>query len=136
MLGGRRGASVAGDIVEDGPHLVEDAVALGKMAALFEGDPGALVLAIAALDLLVHALLHFALEDAGARRLVVVGHLEDVGGVDPVVGAAAHDMVAVDIALVDGDLGSVSGLSQASGVADARCCMSPSRSCHQARGAS
>jgi hypothetical protein len=31
-----------------------------------------------------------------------------VGCVDPVVGAAAHDMVAVDVALVDGHLGVVS----------------------------
>jgi hypothetical protein len=67
------------------------------------------------LDLLVHALLDFALKDTGTRRLVVVGYLEDVSGVDPVVGTTAHDMVAVDIALVDGNLQFVSALSQSGG---------------------
>ena len=114
MLGRRRRAAVARDIVEDGAHLVQDAVALCQMASLLQRYPCALVFAITTLDLFVHALLDFALEDAGSRRLVVVGYLEDVGRVDPVVGAAAHDMVAVDIALVDGDLqaGFVSASSQ------------------------
>lgn len=56
----------------------------------------------------MHALLDFALEDAGSGRLVVVGDLEDVGSVDPVVGAPAHYMVARDIALVHWHLGQVS----------------------------
>jgi hypothetical protein len=38
-----------------------------------------------------------------------------VSGVDPVVSATAHDMVAVDIALVDGNLQFVSALSQSGG---------------------
>lgn len=32
MLGGRRRAPVAGDEVEDGQHLLEDAIALGEHA--------------------------------------------------------------------------------------------------------
>jgi hypothetical protein len=66
--------------------------------------PSPLVLAVAALDLLVDALLHFALEDAGARRLVEAGDLQDMGCIDPVVGATAHNMVAGYIGLVDGHL--------------------------------
>lgn len=107
MFGRWRRASVAGDVVEDGAHLVEDAVALCQVAAFLERNPCALVLSIAALDLLVDAFLDLALEDTGARRLVVLGYLEDVGSIDPVVCATAHDMVAVDIALVDGDLGNM-----------------------------
>jgi hypothetical protein len=111
MFGRRRRAPVARHIVEDGAHLVQYAVALCQMAALLERYPCALVFAITALDLFMHALLDFALEDTGSGGLVVVGYLEDVGCVDPVVGATAHDMVAVDIALVDGDLGFVSASS-------------------------
>ena len=115
MLGGRRRAPVAGHEVEDGSHLLEHAVAFRQHASVGERDPCALVLAVATLHFFVDALLHLALEDAGARRLVVVGYLEDVSGVDPVVSATAHDMVAVDIALVDGNLQFVSALSQSGG---------------------
>lgn len=140
-------APVAGHVVEDGAHLVQHAVALGKVSPLLERYPRALVLSIAALDLLVDALLDFALQDAGARGLVVVGHLEDVRGIDPVVGAPAHDMVAVDIALIHGDLESVSATSHTDAVPQAalqpcrcrkqeahyaHCCMLPSRFCHLA----
>lgn len=59
-----------------------------------------LVFAISTLHLLVHALLHLALQDTRARRLVVVGDFEDVRRVDPVVGAPAHDVVAADIVFV------------------------------------
>jgi hypothetical protein len=62
-----------------------------------------LVFAVASLHLLVHTLLYLALQNTGPARLVVVGDLEDVGSVDPVVGAAAHDVVAIDVAFVDGD---------------------------------
>jgi hypothetical protein len=112
MLRRRRWAPVARHIVEDGSHLVQHAVALGQVAPLLERYPCALVLSIAALHLLVHALLHFALEDAGPGGLIVVGYLEDMGSVDPVVGAPSHNMVAVDIAFVDRDLRCVSSLSQ------------------------
>ena len=78
MLGRGRGAAVARHEVEDGAHLLEHAVALGQHPAIFQRDPGALVLAVAALHLLVHALLHFALEDPRSRGLVVVGNLENV----------------------------------------------------------
>jgi hypothetical protein len=104
MLGRRRRTPVAGYVVEDGAHLVQDAVALCKLAPLLKRYPCSLVLSISALHLLVHALLHFALEDTGSGGLVIVGNLEDMCSVDPVVGAASHNMVAVDIALVDRDL--------------------------------
>ena len=115
MLGRRWRAPVTGDVVEDGAHLVQNTIPLCQMSPLLEGYPCALVFTISTLDLLVHALLDFALKDTGTRRLVVVGYLEDVSGVDPVVGATAHDMVAVDIALVDGNLQFVSALSQSGG---------------------
>lgn len=122
MLGGRRRTPVAGDVVENGRELFKNAVALGKGAAVVKRDPGScsgsfsvllcggraatptLVFAISSLHLLVHALLDLALENAGASRLVEVGDLQDVGCIDPVVGAAAHNMVAGNIELVDGDL--------------------------------
>lgn len=155
MLGRWGRALVTGDVIEYGSHFLQHAVSLSQTAPLFERYPCALVFAIATLDLLVHALLHLALEDAGSRRLVIVGYLEDVRSVDPVVGTAAHDMVAVDIALVDGDLrrvsagggrrvgghsmvhgsaeGTLSGLAAAG--RNAHYCMSPNRSCHLAPGA-
>lgn len=105
-------APVTGDVVEDGAHPVQHIVALSQSAAIFQRNPGALVLSIAALHLLVDALLDLALEDAGAGGLVVVGHLEDMGRIDPVVGAASHDMVAIDVAFINGHLRDVSTLSQ------------------------
>lgn len=50
------------------------------------------------------ALLDLTLEDAGAGGLVVVCYFEDVRCVDPVVGAAPHDMVAGHIEFVHGNL--------------------------------
>lgn len=136
MFRGRWGAAVARYVVEDGAHLVEHAVALRQVSAFFEGNPRALVLAVPALHLLVDALLDLALEDAGARGLVVVGDLEDVRCVDPVVGAPAHDVVAVDIALVHGHLEEQVSASSPGGAAhSSHCCMWPSRSCHRAPGA-
>lgn len=63
-----------------------------------------MVLAIAALDFFMHALLYLTLEDAGTSWLVKVGDLKNVRSIDPVVSAAAHDMIAFDIELVDWDL--------------------------------
>jgi hypothetical protein len=74
MLGRRRWTPVTRHIVEDGAHLVQHAVALCKLAPLLERYPCPLVLSISALHLLVHSLLHFALEDAGSGWLVVVGN--------------------------------------------------------------
>jgi len=104
MLRGGRRAPVAGDEVEDGQHLLEHTVALSQHAPIMQWHPGALVLAVPALDLFMDALLDLALEDARAGRFVEVGYLEDVRCVDPVVGAPAHDVVATHIKLIDGDL--------------------------------
>ena len=52
------------------------------------------------MHLLVYAFLDFSFEDAGAGGLVVVGYLENVCRIDPVVAATAHDMIAVDIELI------------------------------------
>ena len=78
MLGRRWRAPVTRDVVEDGAHLVQHTIPLCQMSPLLEGYPCALVFTISTLDLLVHALLHFALEDPRSRGLVVVGNLENV----------------------------------------------------------
>lgn len=111
MLGRRRRSLVSRHKVKDCAHLLQHLIALRQDLAILERDPCALILPIPTLDLLMDALLDFALEDAGSSRLIVVGDLEDVGSVDPVVGAAAHYMVARNIALVHGDLHPVSQLA-------------------------
>jgi hypothetical protein len=104
MFRRRRRTSVSRYVVEDGQHLLEHAVALGQHAPVVQRHPGPLVLSVPALHFFVYAFLDFALEDSGTGRLVEVGDFEDVGRIDPVVGTAAHDVVAGDIELVDGDL--------------------------------
>jgi len=63
-----------------------------------------LVFSVSTLYFLVYALLHFALEDAGSTRLVVVRDLQDVCSVDPVVGSASHAVVTFAIELINRDL--------------------------------
>jgi hypothetical protein len=73
-----------------------------SQAIILGADLGrTLILPVPALHLLVDARLHLALEDAGPRGLVIVGYLEDVGRIDPVVGAASHDMIRADGVLID-----------------------------------
>lgn len=59
-----------------------------------------LVFAVSSLHLLVDALLYLALKDAGSTGLVIVGDFQNVGSVDPVVGAASHAVVAFAIEFV------------------------------------
>lgn len=113
MFRRRRWTTVAGYVVEDGSHLVQHTVALSKVAPLLERDPCPLVLSISALHLLMHTFLDFALQDTGAGGLVVVGNFQNVCRIDPVVSATAHDMVTVDVALINRNLRYVSLLSQA-----------------------
>lgn len=47
------------------------------------------------------SLLHVALENAGSRRLVEARSLQDVGGIDPVIGLASHDMFAFGIGPIE-----------------------------------
>lgn len=66
-----------------------------------------LVFAIAALDLLVHVLLHVSLEDACAGGLVEASGLENVGGIDPVIVPPPHNMlfqIVPELELVHGYL--------------------------------
>lgn len=44
-----------------------------------------LIFAVPSLNFLMHAFLHFAFEDASARRLIVPGKLQDVRRIDPVI---------------------------------------------------
>lgn len=104
--------SVARYIVENGSHFVKDPIALSQMATLFEWYPGPLILSISTLHLLMHAFLNFALENAGTGGFVVVGNLQNMRRIDPIVGATSHDMVAINIAFVDWDLHLISSLSQ------------------------
>jgi len=91
-------------VVEDWSQFVEDSVALGQAATFGQRDPCALVFSIATLYFFMCSFLDFSLEDACAGWLVEIGDFENVCCVDPVVGAAAHDMVALDVELVDGNI--------------------------------
>jgi hypothetical protein len=57
--------------------------------------PGALVLAVAALHLLVRPMHDLLLQDLGALPLFNPGHLEDLRGVEVGVGLAAHHVDVV-----------------------------------------
>ena len=63
-----------------------------------------LIFPIASLHLLVHSLLHLSLQNPRTSRLVVVGDLENMRSVDPVIGASSHDMIATNIEFVHRDL--------------------------------
>lgn len=115
MLWRRRWTSITGDIVKDCPHPLQYTIALGEHATLLKRNPCSLVFAISTLDLFVYTFLDFPLKDACSCGFVVVGYLQDVGSIDPVVSATSHDMVAVHIALVDRNLAVVSARSQMRG---------------------
>lgn len=53
----------------------------------------------------------FFLQHLGTLALVDTGHFEDLGSIEPRVGAALHDGDAVDFHFVDVDVG-VNGLAQ------------------------
>lgn len=156
MLGRRRGATVAGDEVEDGLQFRQDAVAFCQCSPILQWYPCAckrassvsetstqpltltLVFAVSTLHFLMNPLLHLPLQDAGSRRLVEVGYFENVSRIDPVIRATAHDMIAFDIDFVDRDLAAISGCCVCSGcnrwdygsTNDLHCCMLPSISYH------
>ena len=75
-------AAVLAHVVrEQGSEDLLDAILAADLDAALELDPGALVLSVAALDLLVVARLDLLLEDLGALALVDTGDLEDLGRV-------------------------------------------------------
>lgn len=96
---------ITSHVVENVEDAIQNTVLFCQGPTLAQRDPCALVFAIAALDLLMHALLHLSLQDSRSCWFVEAGDLQNVGGIDPVVGAASHDMVSGDLELVDGDLG-------------------------------
>ena len=49
----------------------------------------------------MYSLLYLALEDSGPTGFIIFGDFQDVGSVDPVIGSAAHTMVAFAVELVD-----------------------------------
>lgn len=53
-----------------------------------------LELSVATLNLFVVAFLDVALENAGSGGLVETSSFQDMGGIHPVVGLAAHDMLS------------------------------------------
>jgi hypothetical protein len=63
-----------------------------------------LVFSVSTLHLLVHTLLHLALEDPSPTGFIIFRDLQDVSSVDPVVGSASHTVVALAIEFVDGHL--------------------------------
>ena len=114
MLGSRRRAAVARDVVEDLGDALEYAMLLREHATFIQGNPCALIFAISALDLLMHALLHLAFEDSGPCRFIEAGDLQNVRRIDPVVGPPSHDMIASNLELIDRDLHSRVSRSSAS----------------------
>lgn len=52
----------------------------------------------------MNTLLNFSFKNPGSSRLVEVGDFQNMGRIDPVVGAPSHDMIASDIEFVDRDL--------------------------------
>ena len=119
MLGSRWWTAISWDEFENGTQDIIDAVLGRELFAVDEGDPCScavsinfcvgcsagysltLIFAIATLHLLVDSLLDLTLENPRPRGLVVVGYLEDVRRIDPVVGAASHDVVRADGVLID-----------------------------------
>ena len=63
-----------------------------------------LILSVTSLDLLMHTLLDFPLQNSSPSRLVIFGYFEDMCRVDPVVRPSAHDVIVVDIELIDGNI--------------------------------
>lgn len=59
-----------------------------------------LIFAITALHLLMNSLLYLSLQNPGARRFVVIGDLQDVCRIYPVIGSPAHDMIVLHVELV------------------------------------
>jgi hypothetical protein len=60
-----------------------------------------LIFAIPSLDLFMHPLLNFPLENPRSRGLVESGKLQDVSSVDPIIRPPSHDMVARNLEFVD-----------------------------------
>lgn len=69
-----------------------------------------LIFAISTLYLFMDTLLHFSLKNSGSRRFVVIGSLQDMCSIDPVVGASPHNIIAIGIVFVDRHLPIVSDL--------------------------
>ena len=63
-----------------------------------------LIFPISALYFFVHTFLHFSLEDSSSSWFIVIGDLQDMRRVDPIVGPTTHDVVSSDIVFVHGDL--------------------------------
>ena len=63
--------------------------------------PLTLILSIASLDFLMMTFLHLSLQYSRPCGLVIVGDFQNVGGIDEVIVATAHDMVAVDVEFED-----------------------------------
>lgn len=66
-----------------------------------------LVFAITALDLLMHAFLYLSFQYPRSGRLVKVCDFQNVRGIDPIIGSAAHYMVALNEAFVYRNLSAV-----------------------------
>jgi hypothetical protein len=89
--GGRWALSTRSEL-KDGFELLVGIIPPGELLSSFQGYPGALIFAIATLDLLVDIFLNFAFEDTCAGRLVEASAFEDMSGIDPIVCSPAHYM--------------------------------------------
>lgn len=100
-----RHARCRGDIVEEWREQGRNTELVRDLSTSFEGDPCALVFAIATLDDFVFSRQNLLLKDLCAPALIDPGDFEDLGSVDIGIDASAHDGNASHHALVDLDGG-------------------------------
>ena len=93
------------------------------------GNPFTLVFSVATLNLFMNTFLDLSLQYPGARGLVKSSDLQDMGCVDPIVRSTSHDMVALDIKLIDRDLMRLASAERETGTKIVRCCMWQRISC-------
>lgn len=67
-----------------------------------------LIFAIASLNFLVDTLLNLTLQNSGSGRFVEVRHFENLCSIDPAIFSTTHDVVVIDVKLVNRDLREVS----------------------------
>jgi len=90
-------------VVQQWSQNILDTVLATELSSAAVVDPGALVLAVATLDLFVFAIQYLFLQHLGALPLVDASNLQDLGSVEPAVRASAHDSDPVHFHFVDGD---------------------------------
>lgn len=63
-----------------------------------------LIFAITSLHFLMRVFLNLSFQNSRTSRFVELGNFQNMRGVDPIVGSSTHNMVAINIILVYGNL--------------------------------